>query len=262
MLVELLVFWKEARAEPKFLESTWGKGVKSFENLPKKTKIRLDKSQSELNGSQMKSCIFENVKSWTDVLQFPWVSFTLKLNVKTNLEKQSKLTSFLYLTVEKGFDPIIPIKKIPEEVERFLAQLSEFATTKQIRPGPLRSIVKSLLLVSNGALKKSRTAEQVQADFITLGLSEEKATYFSEKWKQNAPTLARRATGQTLMINQLIDMEWTFGVTSGSSELEKVELVVKKGNQTENLYIELTLSQFYSFLHEMERVRTSMECFS
>lgn len=157
----------------------------------------------------------------------------------------------------------------PKEVERFLAQLSEFATTNQISLGPLRSIMKSLLLVSNGALKKSLTAEQVRADFITLGLSEEKATYFSEKWKQNVPTLARWAIGQTLMINQLIDMEWKFGVTSGSSELEKVgsiflqlKLVLKKGNQTENLYIELTLPQFYSFLHEMERVRTSMECFS
>ncbi|XP_062963980.1 COMM domain-containing protein 7 isoform X2 [Cynocephalus volans] len=132
----------------------------------------------------------------------------------------------------------------PKEVERFLAQLSEFATTNQISLGPLRSIVKSLLLVPNGALKKGLTAEQVRADFITLGLSEEKATYFSEKWKQNAPTLARWAIGQTLMINQLIDMEWKFGVTSGSSELEKVgsiflqlKLVVKKGSQTENVYI-------------------------
>ncbi|MXQ84998.1 hypothetical protein E5288_WYG004126 [Bos mutus] len=132
----------------------------------------------------------------------------------------------------------------PKEVERFLAQLSEFAATNQISLGPLRSIVKSLLLVPNGALKKGLTAEQVRADFMTLGLSEEKAIYFSEKWKQNAPTLARWAVGQTLMINQLVDMEWKFGVTSGSSELEKVgsiflqlKLVVKKGNQTENVYI-------------------------
>uniref|UniRef100_A0A8C8YW87 COMM domain-containing protein n=1 Tax=Prolemur simus TaxID=1328070 RepID=A0A8C8YW87_PROSS len=138
----------------------------------------------------------------------------------------------------------------PKEVERFLAQLSEFVITHQISFGPLRSIVKSLLLVPNGALKKSLTAEQVQADFITLGLSEEKATYFSEKWKQNAPTLAQWAIGQTLMITQFIDMEWKFGMTSGSSELEKMgsiflqlKLVVKKGNQTENLYIELTLLQ-------------------
>ncbi|XP_075818694.1 COMM domain-containing protein 7 isoform X3 [Microtus pennsylvanicus] len=157
----------------------------------------------------------------------------------------------------------------PKEVKRFLAQLSEFATTNQISLGPLKSIVKSLLLVLNGALKKGLTAEQVQADLLTLGLSEEKATYFSEKWKQNASTLAQWAIGQTLMINQLIDMEWRFGVTSGSSELEKVgsiflqlKLVVKKGKQAENVYIELTLPQFYSFLHEMERVRASMECLS
>ncbi|XP_063489900.1 COMM domain-containing protein 7 isoform X16 [Symphalangus syndactylus] len=141
------------------------------------------------------------------------------------------------------------LNQLGAQVERFLAQLSEFATTNQMSLGSLRSIVKSLLVVPNG-------------------LSEEKATYFSEKWKQNAPTLARWAIGQTLMINQLIDMEWKFGVTSGSSELEKVgsiflqlKLVVKKGNQIENVYIELTLPQFYSFLHEMERVRTSMECF-
>uniref|UniRef100_A0A8C5KA33 COMM domain containing 7 n=1 Tax=Jaculus jaculus TaxID=51337 RepID=A0A8C5KA33_JACJA len=119
------------------------------------------------------------------------------------------------------------------------------------------------------ALKRSLTSEQVRTDFISLGLNEEKATYFSEKWKQSAPSLVRWAMGQTLMINQLVDMEWRFGVTSGSSELEKVgsiflqlKLVVKKGNQTENLYIELTLPQFYSFLHEMERVKSSMECLS
>ncbi|XP_063489893.1 COMM domain-containing protein 7 isoform X8 [Symphalangus syndactylus] len=118
------------------------------------------------------------------------------------------------------------LNQLGAQVERFLAQLSEFATTNQMSLGSLRSIVKSLLVVPNG-------------------LSEEKATYFSEKWKQNAPTLARWAIGQTLMINQLIDMEWKFGVTSGSSELEKVgsiflqlKLVVKKGNQIENVYID------------------------
>ncbi|XP_047397190.1 COMM domain-containing protein 7 isoform X3 [Sciurus carolinensis] len=161
------------------------------------------------------------------------------------------------------------LNQLGAQVERFLAQLSAFATTNQIGLGPLRSIVKSLLLVPNGALKKGLTAEQVRADFVTLGLSEEKATYFSEKWKQNAPSLAQWAVGQTLTINQLVDMEWKFGVTSGSSELEKVgsiflqlKLVIKKGNQTENVYLELTLPQFYSFLHEMERARSSMECLS
>ncbi|XP_062360988.1 COMM domain-containing protein 7 isoform X2 [Cinclus cinclus] len=156
-----------------------------------------------------------------------------------------------------------------EQVERFLTQLSDFATMNKISLGPLKNIVKSILLVPNGALKRNLSSEQVRADFIALGLSEEKASYFAEQWKVNSPTLTRLAVGQTLMINQLIDMEWKFGVTAGSSELEKVgsiflqlKLVIKKGSQLENVYVELTLPQFYSFLHEMERVKTSLESFS
>uniref|UniRef100_K7F208 COMM domain containing 7 n=1 Tax=Pelodiscus sinensis TaxID=13735 RepID=K7F208_PELSI len=157
----------------------------------------------------------------------------------------------------------------PKEVERFLTQLSEFATMNEISLGPLKNIVKSILVIPNGALKKNLTSEQVRADFIALGLSEEKASYFAEQWKLNSPTLTRLAVGQTLMINQLIDMEWKFGVTAGSSELEKVgsiflqlKLMVKKGGQVEHVYVELTLPQFYSFLHEMERIKTSLEYFS
>ncbi|KAM6053758.1 COMM domain-containing protein 7 isoform 1-T1 [Chlamydotis macqueenii] len=110
----------------------------------------------------------------------------------------------------------------PKEVERFLTQLSDFATMNKISLGPLKNIVKSILLVPNGALKRNLSSEQVRADFIALGLSEEKASYFAEQWKVNSPTLTRLAVGQTLMINQLVDMEWKFGVTAGSSELEKV----------------------------------------
>nr|XP_020663519.1 COMM domain-containing protein 7 [Pogona vitticeps] len=157
----------------------------------------------------------------------------------------------------------------PKEVERFLAQLSEFASVNKISLGPLKNVVKSLLLVPNGALKRSLSADQVRTDLITLGLSEEKASYFEEQWKKNAPALQRLAVGQTLMINQLVDMEWKFGVTAGSSELGKVgaiflqlKLLIKKGNQTEPVYMELTLPQFYSFLHEMERVKASLECLS
>ncbi|XP_050775034.1 COMM domain-containing protein 7 isoform X1 [Gopherus flavomarginatus] len=157
----------------------------------------------------------------------------------------------------------------PKEVERFLTQLSEFATMNEISLGPLKNIIKSILLIPNGALKRNLSSEQIRADFIALGLSEEKASYFAEQWKLNSPTLTRLAVGQTLMINQLIDMEWKFGVTAGSSELEKVgsiflqlKLVVKKGSQMDHVYVELTLPQFYSFLHEMERVKTSLECFS
>ncbi|XP_015249066.1 PREDICTED: COMM domain-containing protein 7 [Cyprinodon variegatus] len=121
----------------------------------------------------------------------------------------------------------------------------------------------------SGALKKNLTTEQVKEDLLTLGLNEEKAAHFSLQWGEHYAALSRLAVGQTLMVNKLLDMEWKFGVTVGTSEIQKVgnvflqlKLVVRKGNSTENVYMELTLPQFYNFLHEMERAKASMECFS
>ncbi|XP_058847020.1 COMM domain-containing protein 7-like isoform X3 [Acipenser ruthenus] len=161
------------------------------------------------------------------------------------------------------------LNKLSEETDRFLSQLNEFASENGMSPGPLKNLVKSVLLVPNGALKRNLTAEQVKADLITLGLNEDKASHFADQWKVHYPALSRLAVEQTLMVNQLVDMEWKFGVTAGSSELHKVgsiflqlKLVVRKGNATENIFMELTLPQFYSFLHEMERAKASLDCFS
>ncbi|XP_048464277.1 COMM domain-containing protein 7 isoform X1 [Rhincodon typus] len=157
----------------------------------------------------------------------------------------------------------------PTESERLLSQLGEFASQHGMSPGPLKNIVKSILLIPAGALKRNLTADHVKTDFVTLGLSEEKAGCFADQWKLNSAVLSRLAVGQTLTVNQLVDMEWKFGVTAGSSELQKVgsvflqlKLVIKKGNKSENVYMELTLPQFYNFLHEMEQAKTSLECFS
>ncbi|KAM9785729.1 COMM domain-containing protein 7 [Neosynchiropus ocellatus] len=157
----------------------------------------------------------------------------------------------------------------PKETDRFMQQLSEFAGENGMSAGPLRNLMKSVLLVPQGALKKSLTVDQIKEDFQTLGLNEDKASHFSAQWGSHYPVLSRLAVAQTLMVNQLVDMEWKFGVTVGTSEIQKVgniflqlKLVVRKGNSTDNVYMELTLPQFYNFLHEMERAKASMECFS
>ncbi|XP_041700857.1 COMM domain-containing protein 7-like [Coregonus clupeaformis] len=118
---------------------------------------------------------------------------------------------------------------------------------------------------------------------------------FHNSWKFQYPVLSRLAVRQTLMVNQLVDMEWKFGVYVSSS----LNWSSERGT-TENVYMgesltlavpfssqhvigslcllflvsltdlvsffvlssELTLPQFYNFLHEMERAKASMDCFS
>ncbi|XP_076132665.1 COMM domain-containing protein 7 [Alosa pseudoharengus] len=157
----------------------------------------------------------------------------------------------------------------PKETDKFLTQLNEFAGENGMSAGPLRSLMKSVLLLPHGALKKNLTAEQVKEDLLNLGVDEDKAVHFSNQWKVHYAVLSRVAVGQTLMVNQLVDMEWKFGVTVGTSEIQKtgniflqLKLIIRKGNSTENIYMELTLPQFYNFLHEMERAKAAMDCFS
>ncbi|KAF0036025.1 hypothetical protein F2P81_011337 [Scophthalmus maximus] len=65
-----------------------------------------------------------------------------------------------------------------------------------------------------------------------------------KEWGEHHAALSRLAVRQTLMVNQLVDMEWKFGVTVGTSEIQKVgniflqlKLVVRRGNSTENVYM-------------------------
>nr|XP_024662326.1 COMM domain-containing protein 7-like [Maylandia zebra] len=67
----------------------------------------------------------------------------------------------------------------PKETERFMQQLTEFAGEHGMSAGPLRNLMKSVLLVPQGALKKNLTGEQIKEDLLTLGLSEEKSAHFS-----------------------------------------------------------------------------------
>ncbi|XP_072304594.1 COMM domain-containing protein 7 [Eucyclogobius newberryi] len=157
----------------------------------------------------------------------------------------------------------------PKETERFMQHLAGFAGEHGMSAGPLKNLMKSVLLVPQGAMKKNLSAEQIREDLETLGLNEDKAVQFSLQWAEHWATLSRLAVRQTLMVNQLVDMEWKFGVTVGTSEMHKVgniflqlKLVIRKGNSTENVYMELTLPQFYNFLHELERAKASMDCFT
>jgi len=106
--------------------------------------------------------------------------------------------------------------------------------------------------------------------FICIsGLSAENSSLVSEKWKSNLIALSRAVVGQTFMVNQLVDMEWKFGVTAGSSDLKVVgqtflqlKMVIDRSGVCEDVFMELTLPQFYSFLHEMERAKSTLEYFS
>lgn len=70
-------------------------------------------------------------------------------------------------------------------------------------------------------------------------------------------------------VNQLVDIEWKSGISVSTSEIGKVgsaflqlKLVLDKGNNTfEDVYMELSLPQFYEFLREMQKAKSNLDFF-
>lgn len=73
------------------------------------------------------------------------------------------------------------------------------------------NLLNLLLYFFKAALKKNLTPSNVREDLLHLGLSEEKADWLCSRWKANLIPMSRIAAGQTLTVNQLVDMEWRFG---------------------------------------------------
>lgn len=46
---------------------------------------------------------------------------------------------------------------------------------------------------------------------LIIGLNEEKSAWIGQQWKANLPAFSRISGGQSLSVNQLVDMEWKFG---------------------------------------------------
>jgi hypothetical protein len=150
-----------------------------------------------------------------------------------------------------------------------LAQLETFANELGVNPGALKNILRSLLTFFKAALRKNLSATFVREDLEQLGLAAEKASHISSEWKSNLVALLRATMGQTLTVNRLVDMDWRFGVTAASSDEKKVgttflqvKFTLDRGTETEDVFMELTLQQFYQFLHEMEKAKTSLEIMS
>jgi len=168
------------------------------------------------------------------------------------------------------------LKELTEIVLTYLKQktdlmsnLNTFAQKFSIQIPALKSTVRGVVYFFKAALKQNLSPQYLRDDLVTFGLPEDKANVVALKWKQSFIELSRTAIGQTLNVNELLDIDWRFGVTASNSDLSEVgktflqlKLVLNKGNKRENVHMELTIPQFYEFLHEMEIAKQNIEYFT
>ena len=150
------------------------------------------------------------------------------------------------------------------------ANVGTFAQTHGIDGSMIKASMRGLLLLVKGALKHNVTPQQLKGDLAALGMSNDGAEIMEKVWRANYMDLARAATVQTMTIKNLEDMEWKFGVTASSDELDTVGSTFlqmkfslasgsKVDNTSEQVHVEMSLPQFYNFLSTMEQAQAEMD---
>lgn len=85
-------------------------------------------------------------------------------------------------------------------------------------------------------------------------------------WKVQAVSIANNLLSRAITNNQLVDMDWVFGVTASSDDCDHVgktflqlKLTLQSSTGKQVVVMELTLDQFYQFLASMEKCKSYLD---
>jgi hypothetical protein len=90
----------------------------------------------------------------------------------------------------------------------------------------------------------------------------------TKKWAANRGRITMSSLSKTLKANQLVDMDWSFGVTASNDsydEIGKTFLQLKLtfdrdvGVHGRFMFLELTVDQFFQFLSSLEKCKQYLE---
>lgn len=106
----------------------------------------------------------------------------------------------------------------------FQSALAELAGTANISPGALKVSSKCLIVVLQGAMKEGWSGGQVHSECVKVGLSTAVVEDIVSCWQSKASDIASHLLSQSLSTNQLLDVDWSFGVTAATDDCDQVRV--------------------------------------
>lgn len=142
----------------------------------------------------------------------------------------------------------------------------EFGQANRINFKTLDPLINSFTYFFAEAVKRSMKHTEVLDDLVSLAFEYPAAQSIANVYREHFATLSFAALDATLKVSNLVDMEWKFGVTAGTSDLTEtgtcflqLKLVLEKGGKRNNVLMEITLEQFYSFLSSLQKASAALD---
>jgi COMM domain containing 7 len=110
------------------------------------------------------------------------------------------------------------------------------------------------------AVKAGYNTVAVEEYCVSNGIASQLSGVISNRWTERRREITSSLIGRIISANKLVDMDWSFGVTVASSDMDQVgktyiqlKLTTEEGNYARQVhFVELSVDQFYQFLGALE----------
>lgn len=124
------------------------------------------------------------------------------------------------------------------------------------------------------AMHEGLTPALLQSRCNELGLKPDVVSIIVECWESKSAQMVSSLLARTITANRLIDLDWSFGVTAATDSCDQVgktflqlKLTVDRGDGdggsggggAREVFLEMSLEQFYHFLSSMERCKQILD---
>lgn len=116
------------------------------------------------------------------------------------------------------------------------------------------------------AVSEGYSARRFEEKCRELGHKEEFVSTLTSVWVGQATNVASSLLSRAMTNNQLVDMDWVFGVTASSDDCNHVgktflqlKLTLSGDKGLKIVVIELSLDQFYQFLASMQKCKSYLD---
>jgi hypothetical protein len=113
----------------------------------------------------------------------------------------------------------------------------------------------------------STSSEYLRKRSQQVGLSSTVTQEIIQTWNNFEKKIGKYLISKVLSKNRLVDLDWSFGVTSSTEEQDHVgktflqlKLVIDDDEQGRRVtFLEMSVDQFYQFLASLEKCRTFLD---
>jgi COMM domain containing 7 len=87
----------------------------------------------------------------------------------------------------------------------------------------MKKTFRSHILILIVGMREGWSAEQLEISASSLGLTERTGLAMRESWQLHSNELTSSLLSKIVSANQLVDVDWSFGVTASTEDCDKVE---------------------------------------